>query len=139
VSGGRPKKPIDWEMVEKLCGWQATQEEIAQFCGVCVDTLDNRCKNEHGISFSEFFDQKRGTGKISLRRAQWQTAMKGNPTMQIWLGKQHLGQKDKSETALTGKDGGPIETKDLSAATDDELDERIRKLMPQAAPPKEEG
>jgi len=28
---------------------------------------------------------------------QWKSAEKGNVTMQIWLGKQILGQADKSE------------------------------------------
>jgi uncharacterized protein YpmB len=29
---------------------------------------------------------------------QWQSAMKGNVQMQMWLGKQHLKQADKVET-----------------------------------------
>ena len=32
---------------------------------------------------------------ISLRRAQYQVAKDGNPTMLIWLGKQWLGQSEK--------------------------------------------
>ena len=31
--------------------------------------------------------------------------MGGNVTMQIWLGKQMLGQTDKSETEVTSPDG----------------------------------
>lgn len=42
----------------------------------------------------------------SLRRKQYQVAMRGNVTMLIWLDKQRLGGKDKSEFA--GPDGGPI-------------------------------
>jgi hypothetical protein len=30
--------------------------------------------------------------------------------MMIWLGKQYLGQKDKTEQEITGKDGAPIAT-----------------------------
>ena len=36
-------------------------------------------------------------GKISLRRAQFEKALNGNVVMQIWLGKQHLDQKEKIE------------------------------------------
>lgn len=50
----------------------------------------------------------REAGKSSLRRAQWTTALRGNATMLVWLGKQELGQRDRHE--LTGRDGGPIET-----------------------------
>jgi len=42
-------------------------------------------------------------GKTSLRRLQWQTARGGNPTMQIWLGKQYLGQRDKQEDENNGE------------------------------------
>ena len=42
-------------------------------------------------------------GKASLRRMQYGAANKGNVTMQIWLGKQYLGQNDKQEiTGLMG-------------------------------------
>ena len=36
-------------------------------------------------------------GKISLRRAQFEKAIGGNVAMMIWLGKQHLDQRDKIE------------------------------------------
>ena len=45
-------------------------------------------------------------GKATLRRMQWKGAQAGNPTMLIWLGKQLLGQKDRSE--LTGAEDGPL-------------------------------
>lgn len=45
------------------------------------------------------FAQKRGAGKISLRRSQWRLAEK-NASMAIWLGKQYLGQRDVVELGL---------------------------------------
>jgi hypothetical protein len=33
-------------------------------------------------------------GRKSLRRMQYESATKGNIAMQIWLGKQYLGQRD---------------------------------------------
>ena len=101
----RPKKIINWSDVEKLCAIQCTQEEIAHFCDCTVDTLNSSCKRENGMSFSEFFQTKRGSGRISLRRAQWQLAHKGNATMLIWLGKQYLEQHDKHDTQITGANG----------------------------------
>ncbi len=38
---------------------------------------------------------------MSLRRKQWRAAEEGNTTMLVWLGKQYLGQKDKSEMNAT--------------------------------------
>lgn len=98
-NGGAPKKDIDWNEVEKLCAMQATQEEIADWFYISVDTLNIRCKELYGKTFSEYFKQKRTRGKISLRRAQWLKAITGeNTSMQIWLGKQWLGQKDQVES-----------------------------------------
>jgi hypothetical protein len=122
----RPRKEIDWSDVEKLCGLQCTQEEIAQFCDVSQDTLTRHCQDEFGMSFAEFFEQKRGAGRISLRRSQWQLAQKGNPTMLIWLGKQYLSQRDKTSTELSGPEGRPIETRSLGKLTDEELEKEIQ-------------
>ena len=49
------------------------------------------------MNFSDYLPQKALAGKASLRRTQWKTATGGNPTMQIWLGKNMLGQTDKQE------------------------------------------
>ena len=94
---------IDWKEFEKLCWFQCTEQEIADWFGCGMDTLESRIKEYYnGLTFSEVFRQKKGTGKISLRRAQFQKAVKdGNVTMQIWLGKQMLGQKDKQEIEHT--------------------------------------
>jgi hypothetical protein len=48
------------------------------------------------LGFTEFREENNSLGKVSLRRAQLQTAMAGNHIMQIWLGKQWLGQTDKA-------------------------------------------
>ncbi len=130
----RPRKPIDWSQVEKLCALQATETEVAQFLAVSVDTLARACRREHRMSFAEYFAQKRGLGKISLRRAQWQTAQSGNPTMLIWLGKQHLGQRDKTSHELSGPDGKPIEHRDLSNIPDDLLEARIAAQLAKRGP-----
>lgn len=93
----RPRKQdnIDRKMFEKLCGIQCTQIEIADWFNVSHDTISRWCKKTYKADFQEVFDRFRSTGKISLRRSQWQQAEK-NPTMAIWLGKQYLGQKDES-------------------------------------------
>ena len=51
------------------------------------------------MNFSEVFKEKRGLGKISLRRSQWRLAEK-SATMALWLGKQYLGQKDQVEASV---------------------------------------
>lgn len=90
---GRPMKQIDKVQFEKLCALQCTEEEICGFLDVTDKTLEKWCQKEYKAHFSEVFRQKRGVGKVSLRRSQWRLAEK-NANMAIWLGKQCLGQKD---------------------------------------------
>lgn len=90
------KKLVDWDEFDKLCALQCTEREIADWFEMCTDTLEARVRETFDCTFSELFRQKRGKGRIALRRHQWQTAEKGNPTMQIWLGKQFLGQSDQT-------------------------------------------
>ena len=89
----RPRKEIDKKDFEKLCGLQCTQEEICGFFDVTDKTLSGWCRRTYGKNFSEIYRQKRGTGKIALRRHQFNLAKK-NANMAIWLGKQYLDQRE---------------------------------------------
>lgn len=91
---GRPRKEIDKTQFENLCGIQCTLEEVCCFFECDEKTLNKWCKEKYGKTFSQVFNEKRGTGRVSLRRSQFQTALKGNASMLIWLGKQYLGQTD---------------------------------------------
>ena len=92
----RPRKEIDATDFEKLCGLQCTQEEICGWFGVTDKTLESWVKREYGRSYSEVYAEKRGLGKISLRRYQFRLAEK-SAAMAIFLGKNYLGQKDSVE------------------------------------------
>lgn len=93
---GRPAKEIPQKEFEKLCGLQCTKEEICGFFDVTDKTLENWCKRTYKQGFSEVFREKRGLGKISLRRMQFRLAEK-SAAMAIFLGKNWLGQTDKGQ------------------------------------------
>jgi hypothetical protein len=99
----RPKKEINQAQFENLCGLQCTREEICAFFEVSEKTLDAWCHRTYDMSFSLIFAEKRGKGKISLRRSQFRLA-ESNASMAIWLGKQYLGQKDNPDDGNSGKD-----------------------------------
>lgn len=121
----RPLKEINQKDFEKLCGLQCTKEEICGFFDVTDKTLERWCKRTYKKGFSEVFKQKRGTGKISLRRSQFELAKK-NANMAIWLGKQYLDQREPDSrndgkpqgtennllSAIMG--AGEVDTDDLS-------------------------
>lgn len=108
----RPRKEIDQKNFESLCGLQCTKEEICGFFDVTDKTLENWCKRTYKAGFSEVFRQKRGKGKISLRRNQFRLAEK-NANMAIWLGKQYLGQKEQANEHLEEIDKLDAILKDL--------------------------
>ena len=85
---GRPKKFVDLELVEKLAHIQCTYPEIASTLGVSIDTLTRH------PDFAATFKRGAEGGRKSLRRMQFESANRGNVTMQIWLGKQYLSQSD---------------------------------------------
>ena len=93
----RPKVIIDWNKVNKYLQSQCDGVGIAGLLGIHPNTLYLACEEVHKISFSDYSAQKKGEGKELLRAKQFQTAMDGDRTLQIWLGKQYLGQQDKSE------------------------------------------
>lgn len=100
---GRPKKELNQEEFEKLCMIQCTEVEFCAFFEVCKNTLNRWCNDTYGMNFCDIFELKRGIGKISLRRTQWQLAEK-NVAMAIFLGKQYLGQTDEHHVAVENKD-----------------------------------
>ena len=102
----RPRKVIDKTQVEQLAAIGCTNEEMASILDCSADTLERR--------FAGVIKRGKQSAKMSLRRAQFTAAM-GRPavirdgivvapavapniTMQIWLGKQLLEQKDKIES-----------------------------------------
>ena len=88
--GGRPKKyDIDQEEVFKLASYGCTNTEIADFFGCSKDLISK--------SYSTNVLKGRIDLKKRLRKAQIDSALGGNSTMLIWLGKQYLEQTEKSE------------------------------------------
>lgn len=90
---GRPRYKLNdlgLEIIEKLASFMCTEEEIASFMGVTVETLH---RDENGVAFLERVKKGQEKGKASLRASQFRMS-KTNATMAIWLGKQYLGQRD---------------------------------------------
>ena len=104
MAGGRPRKNIGEEEFKKLCGLQCTLEEIAGFFDCSEDTVENWCKRELKMRFSDAFKKYSAAGKLSLRRTQFRLAEK-SAAMAIFLGKQYLGQRDQQDIEIsTNKD-----------------------------------
>jgi hypothetical protein len=94
---GRPMFKIDWDQVDSMCQIFCTEVEIASILGCSIETLRRACEREKGCRFVEYYAQKSDGGRRSLRRKQYTLAENGDRVMLIWLGKQVLGQSEKSK------------------------------------------
>ena len=80
---------LDEEKIVELASKGLTQKQIAAIFSCSVDTL----QRNYAVSIKTGWELRNG----SLMQKQFEVAMSGNPTMLIWLGKQYLDQRDKSE------------------------------------------
>lgn len=108
-----PLKFFDWHLLESLaivearCDYVAERMliasgknpfEISQTDILSMSTrISRRLKQRFGVTYVGYVEQKREAWRVKLRSLQRTSAVNGNVTMQIWLGKQELGQVDKAE------------------------------------------
>lgn len=107
----RPKIVLtdkDWNSLEYMAIIHCTGEEMAGVLGISYDTLERKIKEKYHKSFAEWYKDSSANGNMSLRRLQWKSAESGNVTMQIFLGKQWLGQTDTVEVNNTFEDLTPL-------------------------------
>ena len=127
---GRKPVHIDLIELEKLSSLHCTYEEVADWFGVSVRTIELRLKRPE---FALAIQRGRAKGRISVRRAQMKMLETGNGTMGVWLGKQMLGQRDTITTEHVGVGGGPIQISkpDFKRLSDEEL-QQLRTLVGKA-------
>jgi hypothetical protein len=83
---GREKRVVPPDEVYKLAELGCTNKEIAEWFMIKEDTLN--------YNFCDYLTKARAGMKRRLRSVQLSTALAGNATLLIWLGKQYLGQSD---------------------------------------------
>ena len=93
---GRPKKVFTPEVIaeiDRMALDNCHLDTIAMALGIAKDTLVRR--------FSTYITQKRAKGRADLRRGQRELS-KTHAAVAIFLGKNELGQSDKSEIEHSG-------------------------------------
>ncbi len=86
VGRGDNKKVIPPDEVYKLASLHCNYQEIAEWFSIPRETLK--------YNFRDLIQKAYSETNQRLRRAQIETALKGNAIMLIWLGKNMLGQSD---------------------------------------------
>ena len=130
---GRPRVKIDMLELEKLCGMQCTDEEVAAFLGVSARTIERRRQLP---KFRDVMDQARAKGRVSVRRALFKSAANGNIAAAIFLAKNLLGYKDIVSNEHSGPGGGAIQLAgkpNLGELSDEEL-KQLRSIAEKTLP-----
>jgi len=130
----RPAKVIDLKLLEDLARIQCTDGEMAAILGFTREGFHKRKQRDPELV--RIIEKGKDEGQSSLRRLQWKNAMGGNTTMQIWLGKQYLGQRDMHSSELTGAKGEPLIPSHLVTGMDEATRTLLRELrgrLPRAA------
>ena len=83
---GRPKVQLDEKKLEALAQINCTLEEMAEIMECGISTLQ--------ANYQHIIKRGRANLKMSLKRKQYEIAMKGNVTMLIFLGKVLLKQRE---------------------------------------------
>ena len=82
-------KDAEIKQLEQLATIGCTNDEIAAVIGCSWDTLYR--------NYAEVIKTGRNQRNVSLRHMQFKIAQSGNVGMLIWLGKQYLGQTEKTD------------------------------------------
>lgn len=90
---GKPRVDFDLDDLEEMAREWLPHEFMATLLGVSRSTLQERIADTPAVALA--IERGRARRAQSLMRRQWEGADAGNVTMQIWLGKNYLGQTDK--------------------------------------------
>lgn len=83
--------------------FKATWETMADYYGCSIKTIERELKKEDS-AFCRAYKKSYSDLKMKLSEKQIHVALEEKSVpMLIWLGKQHLGQKDKQEVDNTSK------------------------------------
>lgn len=119
--GPKPKLGLDdrtLDQIRALGRIQATMEETAAVMRVSRSLMFQFMKENPEAR--EAYEDGKLEGTASLRRTQYALALDKNPTMLIWLGKQHLGQVDRKEMEI-GRPGEFTSREELLASIQADL------------------
>jgi hypothetical protein len=88
---GRPRIVVDIEILKNLASIGCPDYEIASVLNISAKTLKR--------NYADIIEQFKEKGKASLRKKMFDKAIKKDNThMQIWLSKNYLGMKDRTQT-----------------------------------------
>lgn len=93
----RPKKEINWEIVEKRMEAGCSGVEIASTLRIDSDTFFRRFQEQYGKRFADSSADFYSAGDANIKFTQYMKALAGNNNMLMLLGKERLNQGKEEE------------------------------------------
>lgn len=107
----RPPKEIDVQKLKEFLEVNMPIKRIGHYFNCTPETLYNK--------YADLIIESNVNYEFHIRQAQLRTALSGNPTMLIWLGKQYLGQRDMLEPPVKSESPSVTDIKFLPLTQDD--------------------
>ena len=123
--------------IGKLAGYGMTEASIAWVIGMCPKTFSTKKKDDERIATA--LEKGKSDAETLIGEALYQKAIKGDLGAIVWWEKTRANRYERSRQEHTGKDGGPIETKDAQDPIDyltGELTRLASARHPKATAPK---
>ena len=99
------EKNLDLGELERLCGLQCTDEDLAGVFGVNVRTIERR--RQRAPAFAAAMERGRAKGRVSVRRLLHVQAFKGDTAALLFLAKNLPGYRDARSNEPSGPNAGP--------------------------------
>lgn len=96
------RKPFDWELLDKVLQYKPSLSDTAEIMKVSEDTVENRIKELHGVTFSEYRNKKMANVRLTLVQKAIQMANTGDRTMLIFCLKNYCGWQDAIKQEMEG-------------------------------------
>ena len=133
-NAGRPARSIDLDIVENLAALGLTYTDVAYAFSLSLRQFERRKTASPSIEYA--MQRGKALGRISLARQQWRTAFgstKSAATMQIWLGRQYLGQKQVIEAPQIQEKDDPYSVDEITVMLDNLLASRAESIRAASA------
>lgn len=99
---GRPKKDLDWKLLDILCSRKMFLKDCAEILNVSEDLIENRIKKYHNCTFTAYRDKKLARTRLNLVEKALDMALKkSDKTMLIFCLKNICGWTDVVKQEIT--------------------------------------
>lgn len=124
-----PLSPDEVKKIETMAGLGLTVAQMAALLNISKKTFERRMHDTEGAN--DALEKGRAAASLNVTQAAYKMAIGGKyPAMTMFWLKCRERWREVNVHEHSGPDGRPIETRNLAELPEDQIDERIAKLLP---------